>query len=88
MSRTFATFTSEVMTYFGYEVGTYLQWQRCWGARIDQFDPEQEQYVERLEQFFEANETQERVKQPSDVLPSFRLRVQRPTNCCEASYPQ
>ena len=25
-------------------------------GRIDQFDPEQEQYVERLEQFFKANE--------------------------------
>ena len=56
-------------------------------GRLDQFDPEQEewpQYVERLVQFFEANDITGDDK-AAKCRATFQLWGQHPTSCCEAS---
>ena len=50
---------TQVTTYFGDEDGIDLEVMAALLGKIDQFDPEQEewpQYVERLNRFFEAND--------------------------------
>ena len=53
-------------------------------GKIEQYDLEQEewpQYVERLEQFFEANDLTGDSKADKRGLLSFWSSDQRPTNC-------
>ena len=60
-------------------------------GKIDQFDPEQQewpQYVERLDQFFEANDLTGDEK-PTIRCATFLMVIgPGPTSCYIASYPQ